>query len=142
MGAFQTVRVVLDTNVMISSLLFEGETSRLVPLWKDGTLRPLICREIMAEVVRVLAYPKFRLSQKEIEFLLSVEILPWFEVVQIFDRPPWVQADPSDDPFIWCAVSGKARCLVSGDEHLLRLTNSPVPILTVRAFLNELLETG
>jgi uncharacterized protein len=142
MGAFQTVRVVLDTNVMISSLLFEGETSRIVPLWKDGTIRPLICQEMMAEIVRVLAYPKFRLSQREIEFLLSVEILPWFEVVQISDRPSWVKADPSDDPFIWCAVSGNARFLVSGDEHLLDLTNPPIPILTVRAFIQKVMETG
>jgi len=142
MGAFQAVRVVLDTNVLISSLLFGGETSRLVSLWKDGTLRPLICQEIMAEIVRVLAYPKFRLSQREIEFLLSVEILPWFEVVEIFDRPSWVKADPSDDPFIWCTVSGKARFLVSGDEHLLGLTNPPIPILTVRAFFDKILETG
>jgi predicted nucleic acid-binding protein len=40
-----------------------------------------------------------------------------------------------DDMFIWCAIEGKANALVSGVEHLLKLKESPVPILSASGFL-------
>jgi predicted nucleic acid-binding protein len=43
--------------------------------------------------------------------------------------------DPSDDKFIWCALQGRAEMIVSGDNHLLTLASSPVPVVTVSAFL-------
>lgn len=87
------------------------------------------------EVLRVLAYPKFRLSRKEIEFLLYEEILPWFEVIEAPAGGPFVAADPSDDIFLWCAESGEADWIISGDDHLLQLKDFNIPIVTPRQFL-------
>lgn len=136
MGKVQVVRVVIDTNVLVSALLFGGVPGRLVPLWKSGRIQPLASQAMIDEVLRVLAYPKFSLTPKEIEFLLYEEILPWVEIVDVATGGPFIEDDPSDDMFLWCAMDGKADRIISGDEHLLRLQDFPVPILTPRQLLD------
>jgi putative PIN family toxin of toxin-antitoxin system len=59
-------RVVLDTNVLVSALLFSGETARLVKRWQEGFIVPVFSRETFAEFRKVLTYPKFRLTVQEI----------------------------------------------------------------------------
>lgn len=59
------MKVVIDTNVLVSALLFGGQTERVRELWKSGVIAPLVSEAIMTEYLRVLAYPKFRLTQAE-----------------------------------------------------------------------------
>ena len=73
---------VIDTNVVISAILFGGTPGELVGLWKTGRITPYITKEIIAEYIRVLAYPKFELSEEEINFIIHQEILPFFKVVK------------------------------------------------------------
>jgi len=135
MGSEKVIRVVLDTNIVVSALLFGGQLERLIELWKEGKILPLCSKEIIDEYLKVLSYPKFQLTEEEISYLLTQEILPWFEVVEVPTGKPYVEADPEDDKFIWCAIEGKADFIVSGDSHLLELANSPVPIVSVKEFL-------
>jgi len=128
-------RVVVDTNVLVSGLLFNGKPGELVKLWKKGRIVPLCSKGIVKEYLRVLAYPKFQLSGSEIDFLLAHEILPYFEVLTVKPGKPFVTMDPSDDKFIWCAIKGCAEVIVSEDEHLLNLSQSPLPITTVTLFI-------
>ena len=125
-------RVVIDTNVLILALLFGGIPGELVPLWKNRRIQPLASRDMFEEYLRVLAYPKFFLSEEEIDFLFSQEILPWFEIVTISVGRSVVAGDPSDDKFIWCALAGKAGAIISGDEHLLNLADCTIPVLLGR----------
>lgn len=76
------MRVVLDTNTVVSALLFSGISSKLVSLWQKGLITPLLSREILDEYLRVLSYPKFDLSEGEIKELIQEEILPYAEVVK------------------------------------------------------------
>ena len=131
------IRVVVDTNVLVSGLLFGGPPGELVPLWKKGKIRPLCSKEIVEEYIRVLAYPRFKLSESEIDFILTHEILLFFDVLKIKSGKSFVSADPSDDKFIWCALEGKAQVIISGDEHLLKLSTSPVPVVTSSLFLKD-----
>ena len=131
------IRIVIDTNVVVSALLFGGAPGKLVSLWKTGSIQPLGSAAIFAEYLKVFAYPRFQLSEGEIDYLISVEILPYFEIVAVEPGEPYVGRDPEDDKFIWCALAGKAEGIISGDEHLLRLRNAPVPILTVAEFLRR-----
>jgi putative PIN family toxin of toxin-antitoxin system len=135
MGKIKVVRVVIDTNVLISALLFGGIPGRLILLWKSARIQPLASQEMIDEVLRVLAYPKFSLSPEEIEFLLYEEILPWFEIVATAAGSPLIADDPSDDMFLWCARDGKADWIISGDEHLLQLRDFEIPILSPRQFI-------
>ena len=86
------------------------------------------------ELLRVLSYPKFRLSDAEREDLLA-DYLPWCETVIVSDpqNVPLCR-DPFDRPFLELALTGKAEALVTGDEDLPALAREfPVPILTPAA---------
>ncbi len=134
-------RVVLDTNLVLSALVFShGRLAALREAWQSGRICPLVSRATVAELIRVLAYPKFRLSPDEQEELLA-DYLPWCETVLIPDPPPVVLAcrDPFDTPFLLLALAGKADALVSGDGDLLALADSfTCPILGAEAFLQGL----
>ena len=130
-------RVVINTNVLVSALLFGGIPGQLVPIWKKREIIPVASRGIIEEYLRVLAYPRFGLTESEIQFLFHREILPWFEVVAAPEGDSYVSGDPGDDMFIWCALAGQAECIISGDEHLLALRSCPVPILSPAQFLKS-----
>jgi putative PIN family toxin of toxin-antitoxin system len=115
------IRVVLDTNVLISVLLFKGELSRIVELWKKGKIVPVISKETFSELKTVLEYPKFSLSRAEIKSLIEHEILPFFEVANVSKYVKGACRDPGDDKFISCAISGSADCIVTGDKDLFDL---------------------
>lgn len=115
------IRAVLDTNVLVSALLFGGRLSALRDAWQRGRVRLVLCRETVDEFLRVLAYPKFRLAEREITFLVETEVIPFADVVDISGREGAHCRDPEDDKFIHCALAGRCRYLVSGDEDLLSL---------------------
>ena len=112
-------RVVLDTNVLISALLFEGELSRLVVQWQLGVFTPVISKATFKEHETVLSYPKFRLSSEEIRMILTEEILPFFEVVEVKEKIEGVCRDAADDKFISCALSAGVEVIVTGDKDLM-----------------------
>ncbi len=76
------MRVVLDTNVVISALVFGSRLSWLRHACAAGTIRPIICRETVQELLRVLAYPKFGLDATERELLLG-DYLPFAETAAL-----------------------------------------------------------
>jgi predicted nucleic acid-binding protein len=80
--------VVLDTNIVVSALLFAaGPAAQVRRAWQDGRLQPLASRDTVAEVVRVLAYPQFKLTADEQQELLG-DYLPYTATVAIPDRRP------------------------------------------------------
>jgi putative PIN family toxin of toxin-antitoxin system len=114
-------RIVLDTNVLVSALLFTGELSKIVDFWRRGKVIPLISKETFEELRAVLEYPKFSLAPDEIQSIIENEILPFFEVVEIKENVRGVCRDPGDDKFLTCALSGAARFILSGDKDLINL---------------------
>lgn len=139
MGKIKKIRAVIDTNVIVSAILFGGIPGKLISLWKSGYLKPLASTDIIDEYIKVLAYPKFRLAEKEINYILYNEILPYFEIVNLKTGLRIIQKDPSDDKFIHCAEAGKASVIISGDQHLLNLkTSEKLKILTPSQFLEKL----
>ena len=119
------LRVVLDTNVVVSALVFGGGTAGRLRLgWQQGVFVPLASTATVQELMRVLAYPKFHLSKLEHDELLA-DYLPHTQAVRIPDPPPIVPKcrDLLDVPFMHLAVAGKAKVLVSGDRDLLALAD-------------------
>ncbi len=112
------IRVVLDTNILESSLLFKGELTLFHTYWKEKRILPLLSRDTFQELQQVLTYPKFNLSDDEITFLIKEEILPYFEVVDIEHNIQGVCSDPDDDKFISCALSGDSAYIITGDKAL------------------------
>jgi putative PIN family toxin of toxin-antitoxin system len=135
------LRVVFDTNVVVSALVFShGPAARLRRCWLQGLVPPLGSRATVAELIRVLAYPRFGLSRPEQDELLG-DYLPALSVVEVPDPPPRVPAcrDPYDLPFLHLAAAGRADALVTGDADLLSLAAaSPWRTLTPAALLDLL----
>ena len=113
--------MVFDTTTVVSALLFEsGRLAWLRQHWQEGRCVPLICRETAAELTRVLAYPKFRLTLEDRHELLA-EYLPYCQTVELTEKCSSTCRDAKDQPFLDLAQSGKADLLVSGDQDLLVL---------------------
>lgn len=121
-------RVVLDTNAVLSALVFAtGHVSGLRGAWQQGLIRPLVSAPTVRELMRVLAYPKFKLSEADRHELLA-DYLPFTEGVTVPEPPPRVPPcrDPHDLPFLHLAVAGRAGWLVTGDRDLLELAATSV----------------
>lgn len=117
------VRVVLDTNCLVSALIFSrGKAGQLRAAWQRGDVIPLVCRESITELIRVLGYPKFKLDQEDIESLLA-DILPWAETLEMDISHDAIESlrDKDDAVFIRLAQAAGAAFLISGDKHLLEL---------------------
>lgn len=134
-------RVVLDTNVVLSALVFgKGSTTRLRTAWQAGLCLPLVSTASAQELIRVLAYPKFKLTAQEQQELLA-DYLPYAQVIRIAQPPPQVPAcrDPFDVLFLHLAAAGRADALVTGDADLLVLARvGRCPIMTPHVFLSSL----
>ena len=138
------VRVVLDTNVVLSALVFGGGVAGQVRLaWQRRSLLPLASMATVRELVRALAYPKFRLAPHEQQELLA-DYLPHVKTVRMPQPAPAVPKcrDPLDLPFMQLAVAGKAQVLVSGDKDLLAIAGaferaSGCAMLGLKAFAEQ-----
>ena len=133
-------RLVLDTNVLVSALVFPaGSTSWLRAAWQSETVRPLASRETTTELIRVLAYPKFRLGKDERDDLLA-DYLPWCEIVVVRDMSAVPDCrDRHDRIFLALALAGRVDALVTGDGDLLALApRFPIPIVSPATFRERL----
>lgn len=120
-----------DPNTVVSALLFEnGQLAWLRGAWAERALIPVVCKETVAELLRVLAYPKFRLNRAEIDELLG-DFLPFAEIADVKAEDLPACRDPQDRVFLALAEQAGAAALVTGDSDLLELRGSfPVRILT------------
>lgn len=136
-------RVVLDTHIVLSALVFpSGPAAQLRRGWQDASCLPLVDTLTVQELIRVLAYPKFRLSPEAQQELLA-DYLPYAEIVKPAAHAPSVPAgrDPFDLPFLQLAAAGRARVLVTGDKDLLALNGqTPFAIQPLSVFLASLAE--
>ncbi len=139
------LRVVLDTNVVLSALVFGGgQAGQLRRAWQAGAFVPLASAVTVQELVRVLAYPKFALTRAAQDELLA-DFLPYAQTVRMPQPPPPVPdcRDPLDVPFLQLAVAGQAQRLVSGDKDLLAVAQAfhqatGCRVTTLSALLSEI----
>ena len=116
----KTLRVVLDSNVIISGFLFGGPPARLLEHALHDSVQACTSLPILDEVRDVLQRPKFGLSSDQ-AFTLIEELHDLCEIVTPRKRINVVTADPDDNAILECAHAAKARLVVSGDSHLLDL---------------------
>jgi hypothetical protein len=129
-------RVVLDTNVLVSSILLRERLSKFLDLWKKGGISPILSKETFDAFSKVLHYPKFSLSEDDIKTIIEHEVLPFFEVTEIEEKITGVCRDAEDDMFPSAAVNAKASCIVTGDKDLLELGKfKSIKTLSPQAYL-------
>lgn len=134
------MRVVLDANIYISSLISsKGNPAKIINLWLSGEFDVVASQPILDEILRVTAYPRLlkkfsKIKENRIEFVNLIAEQCIF--VEPSERLNVVTDDESDNRYVEAAVSGKAQCIVSGDEHLLSVKqHKGISILSPSAFL-------
>lgn len=135
-------RVVLDTNIALSALVFAGGSlARIRAAWRRGEITPLASAATIAELIIALTYPKFALSELDQRELLG-DYLPLCESVVIrdpLDHLPRCR-DPHDQIFLELAEAGNAQWLVTGDRDLLALQGQvKCGIITAAEFVRDVL---
>jgi uncharacterized protein len=123
------LRVVLDTNVLLSALVFTGGVmGRFRTLWTSEAILPCTSKEAVEELIRVLANPKFKLSSPEQRSLLA-DYLPFAQITDVAAKTQQASLpmcrDPLDQMFLVLAQASGADFLVSGDQDLLVLASTP-----------------
>lgn len=140
------LKIVLDTNVFVSSLLSKhGAPAHAIDAWREQRFLLCCSPAILAEVQRVLAYPKLRekyhLTPEDIDALLDLLQHDTLLVPGQIVIDSVIPDDPTDEIFLSCAIEAEADLIVSGDRHLLALGSyAGIPIVTVRTLLDQLAE--
>jgi len=129
------VRIVLDTNVVVSGLLTAlGPPAQVVDLVSSGDISLVVDQRILVEYRDVLARPRFKFGVREVNDFLTLARHAEF----VIGAPlPFTLTDPDDEPFLEAAVAGAVDALVTGNEKLFRVPGGrlAVPILSPRHFL-------
>ncbi len=128
-------RVVLDTNIIISSVFWKGKPYEVVKRGIEGGYQIVVSPEILDEVVEKLRN-KFQFSEEGIQELVDI-ILTYSHIVEPTSKFDVVR-DKKDNKIIECAFDGKADCVVTGDPDLLVLKEfRGIRIVTAREFLES-----
>jgi putative PIN family toxin of toxin-antitoxin system len=133
------VRIVLDTNVLVSAVFFGGVPGRILEAWRDGRLQMVLSVDILEEYQRVgqaLASKYSGVDLNPFLNLLTVEA----EIIEAPGLPAPVSADPDDDKFLACASAADVPIIVSGDRDLLEQNGwRGIRVLRPRQFSDEFL---
>jgi putative PIN family toxin of toxin-antitoxin system len=128
------VRAVIDTNVLLSALLWGGTPHLLLEHARNGTVTLISSPALLAELARVMDRPKFdailrRTNTSRAQTLTGVRLL-----AEVVDPPPLAQAvcrDKDDDAVLALALAAQADIVISGDDDLLCLNPfEGIPVLT------------
>ena len=135
------MRIVIDTNIWISGLLWRGLPWKLLCLAEAGEVELCMAPSMLVELAEVLSYERLQPRLEQLR-LTAAELVAYAmdlaSILEVSEGPLIVVADSDDDVFLRCAVVADAACVVSGDNHLLDLgAYAGIPILTVRDFLTQ-----
>jgi putative PIN family toxin of toxin-antitoxin system len=132
------LKVVLDTNILISAILFGGKPRQILEKAIRGEIRLCLSEPILEELKGVLQRSKFGYSPEMIQFIFT-ELTGIADFVNPSERIDVVLEDPEDNRILECAVEGKANYIISGDSHLLKLNRyRNIEVLDAAAFLERL----
>ena len=121
------MKVVVDTNVAVSGLLWEGPPNDILRWARDGVLVLVACQETVKELARILQYKKFQ-SRLSMIGISADEVTAYYMNLVRFvpnpkELPKVIPEDPLDNLFLALASESKAQLIVSGDHHFLGLAS-------------------
>lgn len=132
------MRIVLDTNVLVSALIKGGKPRELIFKIVRGKVEVILSREILEEFIEVtddLRIRKYVDEEDKIAFLKIIGSI--VNLVKVKSRFKVVREDPSDDVVLRTAYDGRAEFIVSGDRHMLSLEEyRRIKIVTVAQMLD------
>jgi len=136
------MRVVADTNIVVSGLMWRGNPRKILDAARAGDLILVTTGTLLAELEDVLGREKFaeRLASAGVtvrDLVLGYAALA--SVTEPAEIEPVILEDPDDDAVIACAIAGRCEVIVSGDSHLLNLERfQNIRILTAAELVAEI----
>lgn len=129
------LRVVLDTNVLVSAIISDGKPRELLNKGITNQYSILISDLILNELIVVLRRPKFKISEDEVQRTI-LAVIRTADIINVKTKIKAVKEDPKDDMIIETAIDGGAGIIVTGDNHLLALkTFRGIKVMTVEKML-------
>jgi putative PIN family toxin of toxin-antitoxin system len=141
------MRLVLDTNVVISGLLWGGQPLRLLELGATATAALYSCPQLLAELLTVLNYPKFFLRVRQSGRSASQLCNSYAAMAHLVTVPPQhipsICRDPNDNVVLACAHIAKADLIVTGDNDLLACREfHRIPVVHVADAISRVAKTS
>ena len=135
------MKLVLDTNTVISGLLWHGAPRQVLDLARSGSISLFTSPKLLAELEDVLGRKKFAARLRAAQVTVDELVFGYAALATTIRAPniePVILADPDDDGVLACALAAKAEIIASGDSHLLGLKEyQGIRILTVNQVLEE-----
>ena len=134
------MKIVLDTNVLISGIFFSGPPYQIFKAWQEGKIKITVSEEILSEYHRVAEELSNQFPSIDIDRILEL-ITVHADIVDASDFQVTICEDPDDNKFIACALASKSNIIVSGDKHLLNVTGyKGIQVVKPRDFVNNFLK--
>ena len=133
------MKIVLDTNVFISGIFWEGNfCSQIINKWKNRKFVLISSVSIIDEFVKTLRNFKIQMPEDMIEEWRKL-IIDNSIIVESFEKIDFIKEDPDDNKFLEAAVSGNVKYIVSQDKHLLKIKNyQGIKIISPEEFLKSM----
>jgi putative PIN family toxin of toxin-antitoxin system len=132
------LRIVLDTNVLVSAIIRNGKPRRLLQAGINVRYHILSSTGILNELSEVLQRPKFKMTRDDVIRIVSA-LMETVENIHVVSDLKVVERDPDDNMVINAALDGKANYIVSGDPDLLDLKDfKKIEIVSVDKMLKIL----
>lgn len=139
------MRAVIDTNVLLSALLWGGAPHAVLEHARNGTLTLISSPALLAELARVMERPKFDAICLRSNTSRSHTLTDVRQLIEVIDPPPLAQPvcrDKDDDAVLALALAAQADMIVSGDDDLLSINLfEGIPILSPAQALHKILDT-
>ena len=133
------MKVVIDTNVLISGVFFGGMPSRVLEAWRDGEFDLVVSPEVLEEYRRVGEELTARFPGVSLAPFLALLVMN-AEIVEAPGLSDQVSRDRDDDKFIACALAANCQTIISGDKDLLEVTGyQGLKVVAPREFLESVL---
>lgn len=136
------MRIVIDTNIWVSGLLWKGDAWRLLKLAEAGEVELCLAYPMVLELEEVLNYERFQTRLQVLKATPAQLAAYALGLATAIDasrpHPPIVAVDPDDDIFLVCAIEAQAPYVVTNDRHLLALKSyRSIEIITLEDFLTK-----
>jgi len=132
------VKIILDTDVLLSAILFSGPPAQILKAWRDGRLQLGLSREVLAEYQKAGECLAGQFPGLDLRPLLDM-IQDKAEMFSVQSLLAPICADAENDKFLACALAAKSKVIVSEDKHLLKVSGSQgIKVLKPREFLGML----
>lgn len=131
------MKVVLDTNVLVSGVFFRGPPLEILRAWRAGRIQLVVSPEILEEYREVGLRLSLDFPGVDISAVLAV-VTTHATLMEPALLPERVCSDPDDDKFFACALKARAKVIVSGDKHLLAASGyKGIHVVRPRRFLDD-----